>query len=72
MKEDNPYTFRSDVYAYGVVLYELFSATLPYSNISNRDQVSTMYCSDISQLILFSAVLIRRVKPIASVAPMKH
>lgn len=40
MKEDNPYTFRSDVYAYGVVLYELFSGTLPYSNISNRDQVT--------------------------------
>ena len=41
MKEDNPYTFRSDVYAYGIVLYELFSSCLPYSNINNRDQVQT-------------------------------
>ncbi|KAF6025207.1 BRAF [Bugula neritina] len=42
MKEDNPYTFRSDVYAYGVVLYELFSSSLPYSHINNRDQILFM------------------------------
>lgn len=39
MQDTNPYTFQSDVYGYGVVLYELMSSTLPYSNINNRDQV---------------------------------
>jgi len=39
MQDTNPYTFQSDVYGYGVVLYELMSGTLPYSNINNRDQV---------------------------------
>lgn len=39
MQDSNPYTFQSDVYGYGVVLFELMSGTLPYSNINNRDQV---------------------------------
>lgn len=39
MQDSNPYTFQSDVYAYGVVLFELMSGSLPYSNINNRDQV---------------------------------
>lgn len=39
MQDPNPYTFQSDVYGYGVVLFELMSGTLPYSNINNRDQV---------------------------------
>lgn len=39
MKDENPYSFQSDVYAFGVVLYELFSGQLPYSHISNKDQV---------------------------------
>ena len=25
MQQDNPYSFQSDVYAFGIVLYELFS-----------------------------------------------
>lgn len=41
MKDENPYSFQSDVYAFGVVLYELFSGQLPYSHISNKDQVWT-------------------------------
>uniref|UniRef100_A0A3Q2DNC0 non-specific serine/threonine protein kinase n=1 Tax=Cyprinodon variegatus TaxID=28743 RepID=A0A3Q2DNC0_CYPVA len=39
MQDSNPYTFQSDVYGYGVVLFELMSGTLPYSNINNRDQI---------------------------------
>lgn len=39
MQDSNPYTFQSDVYGYGVVLFELMSGTLPYSSINNRDQV---------------------------------
>lgn len=39
MEDPNPYTFQSDVYAFGVVLYELVSGQLPYKDYSNRDQV---------------------------------
>jgi len=40
MQDSNPYTFQSDVYGYGVVLFELMTGTLPYSIINNRDQVT--------------------------------
>ena len=39
MQEPNPFTFQSDVYAYGVVLFELGAGQLPYSHISNRDMI---------------------------------
>lgn len=39
MKEEQPFTFHSDVYAFGVVLFEMFSGQLPYKTINNRDQV---------------------------------
>nr|BAD01473.1 serine/threonine protein kinase ARAF [Xenopus laevis]BAD04840.1 serine/threonine protein kinase ARAF [Xenopus laevis] len=42
MQESSPYSFQSDVYAYGVVLYELMAAVLPYANINNRDQIIFM------------------------------
>ncbi|KAM4696940.1 serine/threonine-protein kinase A-Raf [Rhinophrynus dorsalis] len=42
MQENSPYSFQSDVYAYGVVLYELVAGTLPYANINNRDQIIFM------------------------------
>lgn len=42
MQEENPYSFQSDVYAFGVVLFELFASQLPYSNINNKDQILFM------------------------------
>lgn len=42
MQVDNPYSFQSDVYAYGIVLYELLSGQLPYTEINNKDQIIFM------------------------------
>lgn len=39
MKEDNPYSFQSDVYAFGIVGFELLANQLPYSHINNKDQI---------------------------------
>ncbi|XP_043475338.1 raf homolog serine/threonine-protein kinase Raf [Leptopilina heterotoma] len=42
MQEENPYSFQSDVYAFGIVLFELLAGQLPYSHINNKDQILFM------------------------------
>uniref|UniRef100_A0A336L0X1 non-specific serine/threonine protein kinase n=1 Tax=Culicoides sonorensis TaxID=179676 RepID=A0A336L0X1_CULSO len=42
MEDTNPYSFQSDVYAFGIVLYELMAESLPYSHINNKDQILFM------------------------------
>lgn len=42
MQEDNPYSFQSDVYAFGIVEYELLAGQLPYSHVNNKDQILFM------------------------------
>ncbi|XP_037932532.1 raf homolog serine/threonine-protein kinase Raf-like [Teleopsis dalmanni] len=42
MQELNPYSFQSDVYAFGIAMYELLAECLPYSHINNKDQILFM------------------------------
>ncbi|XP_068453279.1 raf-1 proto-oncogene, serine/threonine kinase a isoform X2 [Clinocottus analis] len=42
MQDNNPYSFQSDVYSYGIVLFEIMTGELPYSLIATRDQIIFM------------------------------
>ncbi|CAG9765262.1 unnamed protein product [Ceutorhynchus assimilis] len=42
MQEENPYSFQSDVYAFGIVMFEMLASSLPYSKINNKDQILFM------------------------------
>ncbi|CAG9823320.1 unnamed protein product [Phaedon cochleariae] len=42
MQEDQPYSFQSDVYAFGIVLFEMLAGQLPYSQVNNKDQILFM------------------------------
>jgi len=39
-KDPNCYSTSADVYAYGCVLFEMFSGKLPHTPISSKEQVS--------------------------------
>nr|CAD2174904.1 unnamed protein product [Meloidogyne enterolobii] len=42
MQCENPYSTQSDVYAFGICLYELLTSKLPYDDIKDRDQILFM------------------------------
>lgn len=42
MEDISPYSFQSDVYAFGIVMYELLAEILPYGQINNKDQILFM------------------------------
>lgn len=43
MQDVNPYSAQSDVYSFGICLYELVAGLLPYTHVNNRDQVNEQF-----------------------------
>lgn len=42
METSNPYSTRSDIYSFGICLYELLTSRLPYDDINDKDQILFM------------------------------
>ena len=40
MEGPMPYSPQSDVWSFGIVLFELFAGELPYKHLKHKDQVS--------------------------------
>lgn len=60
MDDDNPYSFQSDTYSYGVVLFELVSGLLPYSHINNKDQVLFLIvCFSIIKFLRYMSIFLK-------------
>ena len=43
--DDKSCTFASDIYAYGMVLWEIASREMPYKNVATASEIIKMKCS---------------------------
>lgn len=68
MKDPIPYSFHSDIYAYGIVLYELLTSSLPYAHVGNKDQVLFYSITTVSALGARHVKVTERVRSSTSMA----